>query len=257
MSPAPRIELDSPAPNTVDGRHIRAVVFQAARLEYIESTLAAADFAAAGRRALVVGGGRGLLAAGLAARGFDVVSIDPSARATEIAAALAREQGLDVVCRTAPAEDLGIEPQSFDLAYYADTFEITGDIDRVLDQAHAALKPGGVLMYDTVDRTAVSRLIYLLAFQRFPFARIMPPGRYAASRLRPPAELTEALRRHGFADTAICDLKPRSAAALVKAVVGRRNGTFDDAALPAIVEMTRVPGARPLVTYLGCARRAE
>ena len=44
---------------------------------------------------------------------------------------------------------------------------------------------------------------------------------------------------------------------LVKAVLARRSGRIsDDGVAPMVDFVLEKPGARPLVTYLGCARRA-
>ncbi|MFI0731301.1 class I SAM-dependent methyltransferase [Streptomyces sp. NPDC021225] len=261
MARAPRVELDSPLPETVDGRQIRAVAFQASRLEYVDKTLRSVGLTAAGSRALVVGSGRGLLARGLAGVGFDVVAIDPSASATAIAReAGEREAGererFAVRYETAPPEELGVAAAAFDLVYYADTFEVTPALDPVLAEGARALAPDGVLVYDTVNRTLVSRLIYLIAFQRLPMTRIMPPGRYAAERMRTPAEMTEALRRHELRNQDICDFKPRDPRSLVKATMDRRRGRITDEEIPPIVDFVLAPDTRPQVTYLGYARKA-
>jgi 2-polyprenyl-6-hydroxyphenyl methylase/3-demethylubiquinone-9 3-methyltransferase len=209
MTRNPRIELDSRSPEAIDGRQIRAVAFQGVRLEYVAGVLKRLDLVPAGSRALVVGSGRGLLARGLARLGFDVVAVDPSPTATAMARKASEREDLSIAHKTAPAEELGLDDETFDLAYYADTFEITSHLDRVIAQAARVLKAGGVLIYDTVNRTLPSRLIYLGAFQALPMTRIMPAGRYAAARLRTPAELAEALARHGLRNEDICDFKPK------------------------------------------------
>ncbi|MEU6754157.1 methyltransferase domain-containing protein, partial [Spirillospora sp. NPDC046719] len=85
----PTIELDSRTTGAIDGRHIRALTFQDVRLEYVGSVLRRLGIDPAGRSALVVGSGRGLLARGLAGLGLTVVALDPSPEAT----AMAREAG--------------------------------------------------------------------------------------------------------------------------------------------------------------------
>ncbi|AEM83296.1 class I SAM-dependent methyltransferase [Streptomyces violaceusniger] len=255
MAAAPHIELDSRSPEAVDGRQIRAVTFQDSRLEYVRTTLKSADLSAPGSRAVVVGSGRGLLARGLAGLGFDVVAVDPSATATEMAREAAEGEHPGIEYRTAPAEQLDLADGAFDLAYYADTFEITSELDRVLAEAARVLRPGGVLIYDTVNRTLLSRLIYLGAFQRVPMTRIMPAGRYTAARLRTPAELTAALDRQGLRNEDICDFKPKDPRSLVKATMARRKGQISDEQIPPIVDFVLAPDARPLVTYLGYARK--
>ncbi|MGE7386537.1 class I SAM-dependent methyltransferase [Streptomyces sp. NPDC004126] len=253
MATTPHIALDEAGPSAADGRHIRAVTFQSVRLEYLRSVLPQAGVAAAGSRVLVVGSGRGVLARGLARLGCEVTAVDPSRAAT----ALAREadHGLGITYVTAPAEELGLPGGSFDLLYCADTLEITERPDAVLAEAARVLRPGGVFAYDTVNRTPVSRLVYLGAFQTVPATRIMPRGRYAAHRLRRPAELAEALERVGLAPQDVTAFKPRDVRSLVRAARGRRRGTLTDEQLPELVEMVLEPGTAPLVTYLGHAIR--
>jgi 2-polyprenyl-6-hydroxyphenyl methylase/3-demethylubiquinone-9 3-methyltransferase len=245
---APRIQLDSP--DAIDGRHIRAVAFQQVRLEYVRRTGAVT----VGDPAVVVGSGRGDLARGLARLGMDVTALDPSAAATELARE--RDGGASVAYRTARAEDLGEVPDSsFALAYYADTFEITADLDRVLAAAARVLRPGGVLVYDTVTRTPVSRLVYLGAFQAFPPTRIMPPGRYSIDRLRRPEEMADALARAGLTSEEVCGFAPRSLRALVSAVLARKRDRITDDEIPGVVGFELAPDHVPVVTYLGLARK--
>lgn len=256
MTNAPRIELDSPVPDTVDGRQIRAVAFQDVRLEYVTGIMKNLGLAAAGCRALVVGSGRGTLAGGLARLGLGVVAVDPSAAATAMARQAHERQHLRVAHETAPAEDLGPARDPFDIVYLADTLEVTAAPDRVIDQAARVLKPDGVLIYDTVNRTLLSRLIYLGAFQALPFTRIMPAGRYAAARLRPPAELVALLDRHGLHNQDICAFKPKSPRSLITATLARRRGQITDEEIPPIVSFVLDPGGSPVVTYFGYARKA-
>ncbi|MFI5801420.1 class I SAM-dependent methyltransferase [Streptomyces sp. NPDC051561] len=250
MTAAPRIALDTAGPAAVDGRQIRALTFQSVRLEYLRPVLQ--DLKPAGR-ALVLGSGRGLLARALTRLGLAVVAADPSPAAT----ALARDadDGLGITYLTTPPEQLALPDASFDLVYCADTLEITGRPDAVLSEAARVLRPGGAFVYDTVNRTPVSRLIYLGAFQVFPGTRIMPRGRYAAPRLRRPADLARALDRAGLSPQDVSSFKPRSVRSLVSATRGRRRGTLTDEQLPELVGMVLEPEGSPVVTYLGYAVR--
>ncbi|GIG63986.1 class I SAM-dependent methyltransferase [Phytomonospora endophytica] len=246
---APHIELDSPG--AIDGRHIRALAFHDVRVEYVKSVLARARLD--GGRALVVGSGRGMLAVALADLGFEVTAVDPSPAAT----AMARDDdgGRGITYLTAPAEDPGLPDAAFDLVYCADTFEVTSRLDLVLGHAARLLAPGGVLVYDTVNRTLMSRLVYLGAFQGIGMTRIMPRGRYTAARLRPPAELAAEMRRHGLRNADVCDFKPRDPRNLVKAVLARRKGRITDDEIPPLVDFVLDPRGKPVVTYLGYATK--
>ncbi|MFE1775649.1 class I SAM-dependent methyltransferase [Streptomyces sp. NPDC059008] len=256
MGPTPLIALDSADPEAVDGRQIRAAAFQGVRLAYTSGVLERLGRAPSGR-ALVVGSGRGLLARGIAALGFQVTAVDPSRAATALARAAAGREGPAVEYRTAPAERLGVPAAAFDLVYLADTLEITEDPDRVVEQAAGALAPDGVLVYDTVNRTPLSRLVYLGAFQRLPMTRVVPAGRYAARRLRTPAEVAALLARHGLADGGVCDFAPRSVRGLLSGILARRSGRIGDDEIEAVAGFALAPKRRPLVTYLGHARKGR
>jgi 2-polyprenyl-6-hydroxyphenyl methylase/3-demethylubiquinone-9 3-methyltransferase len=246
----PRIELDTRSSDAIDGRHLRAVAFHEVRMQYVQNI---PDLVPAKRRTLVVGGGRGVLADGLARLGLDVTSVDPSAVATELAAAAVP----GVRFETAAAEDLPFPDGSFDAVYCADTFEITGDLDAVVREAARVLRPGGILAYDTVNRTVLGRAVYLGAFQGVPFTRIMPPGRYAADRLRPPAEVEAAFAAHGLRNADVCGFKPASIGRLVAAVLRRRRGRLTDAEVGPLTGFVLDPKGPPLVTYLGWAAKPD
>jgi 2-polyprenyl-6-hydroxyphenyl methylase/3-demethylubiquinone-9 3-methyltransferase len=245
----PRIELDTRSTDAIDGRHLRAVAFHEVRLQYVQEI---PDLVRAGARTLVVGGGRGVLPGGLAALGLDVTSVDPSPIATELATAAV--PGVGFV--TAAAEDLPFPDSSFDVVYCADTFEITRDLDAVVREAARVLRPDGVLVYDTVNRTVPGRAVYLGAFQGLPFTRIMPPGRYAAERLRPPAEVQAVFAAHGLRSEDVCGFKPASIGRLVSAVLRRRRGRLTDAEAGPLTGFVLDPKGPPIVTYLGWASRS-
>lgn len=255
MASAPRIELNSRSPEAIDGRQIRALAFHDVRMEYVRRTLGDLGFAAEGRRALVVGSGRGPLARGLAHQGFEVTAVDPSPEATQMAREASDREGVGIVHEVARAEELELAGRTFDVAYYADTFEITSALDRVLAGAARALGRDGLLFYDTVNRTLLSRLVYLGAFQGVPATRIVPRGRYAANRLRTPRELAEALGRHGFDNADICGFKPKDPRKLLTAVRALRRGEISAEEVPPVVDMVLEPTGPPLVTYLGYARK--
>ncbi|NEB81946.1 methyltransferase domain-containing protein [Streptomyces sp. SID14478] len=221
-------------------------------MEYVQRVLGELNMAAPGSRALVVGSGRGVLARGLAGLGCDVVAADPSADATALAKDA--DDGLGITYLTAGGE-LDLLDASFDLVYCADTLEVTEQPGLVLTESARVLRPAGAFVYDTVNRTPLSLLVYLGAFQMFPGTRIMPRGRYAARRLRRPAELAEHLDRAGLSPKDISAFKPRDARSLVRATRGRRRGVLTDEQLPGLVDMVIEPEATPLVTYLGYAVR--
>lgn len=182
------LKLNTQAPNTLDGRQVRALAFMPAREALLDQLLG--DFSSSSRRALVVGGGYSPLAQALLDRGFETTVVDPSEEAVEIA------RSLTPGARFMVAPSVTIDPSlgDFDLVYCADTLETHDHLDQMMGQLAKALAPGGWLILDTVADTVIAKFIYLLAFQRLPFSKIMPSPRYAASRLRNPEAIRLALR---------------------------------------------------------------
>jgi 2-polyprenyl-6-hydroxyphenyl methylase/3-demethylubiquinone-9 3-methyltransferase len=182
-----------------DGFHIRAAAFQSVRGPYARAVIVERlGLDPKGKRALVVGCGRGLLARELARLGFAVVGVDPSPSAIRLAQEASAREGVRVQYEIGDPLRLRYGEGEFDIAYYTDTLEITDDLDRVVAEAARVLRPRGIFLYDTVNRTRLSRLVYLGAMQSWRWTRYMPPDRYAWERLRPPAELAATMTRRGL-----------------------------------------------------------
>jgi 2-polyprenyl-6-hydroxyphenyl methylase / 3-demethylubiquinone-9 3-methyltransferase len=141
---------------------------------------------------------------------------------------------------------------AFDVACYTDTFEITDDVDRDLAEAARVLRQRGSLLYDTVSRTLLSRLVYLGALQSWPWTRCMPRHRYAWDRLRPPGELVAMMAEHGLRSEDVTGFLPASPLRLLRAILRARRGDIDDVELARLAGMHLAPAGKPPdVTYLG------
>lgn len=250
---SPQIMVNARGPGIVDGRQVRAMAFAPAREQLLDRIVHERGHTVPEHsRALVVGGGYSPIAASLRDRGYATTAVDPSAAAT----ALAQADTHGVSFRTAPPDDLGIEPASFDLVYCADTLEVTDEPDAVLAALAAAARPGATLILDTVTDTLIAKLIYLIAFPRLPFTRIMPPGRYSAARLRNPRDLENAFRRVGIRVDTVVGFEPKSVGALVRAVLDRRSGRIGDEDLPGAAGFhLSADDHTPVVTYFAVATK--
>ena len=97
-----------------------------------------AGWIAPGMRALDIGTGTGTLALGLAARGLDVVGLDPSPEMLEAARQRAAELGLDVRFVEGVAEETREESGAFDLVtaghcwWWFDVARVIAEAERVL-----------------------------------------------------------------------------------------------------------------------------
>jgi 2-polyprenyl-6-hydroxyphenyl methylase/3-demethylubiquinone-9 3-methyltransferase len=135
-----------------------------------------------GKRVLDVGCGGGILAETLAAEGATVTGIDPSEKSLAAAREHARRSGLAIDYRRGTAEDLGGAPAH--------------DLERTIAAIARVLAPGGGLGFLTHNRT-IAGFLQVVWDEEY-VQHTMPEGFHDFARFITPAELTEALARHGM-----------------------------------------------------------
>lgn len=250
------IELNNPDPDVLDGRHIRASAFEAAQRELLtrlHQQLPAADpqFATA----LAVGAGYSRLPQLMLDVGYHVTAVDPSADATRALRAGYNGRWPTLRSVVGDAKYLPAEADSIDLVWCVDTLEIVSDVRPVFTEISRVLRPGGVVILDTLNNTALSRVIYLRLFQQAPGTRIMPPGRYTAARLWRPDDLSAAARAAGLRVAEVIGYEPRSPIALLSALLRRRSGRIGDEQLSDLAGFRLSTSEHtPPVTYYAIAR---
>jgi 2-polyprenyl-6-hydroxyphenyl methylase/3-demethylubiquinone-9 3-methyltransferase len=175
-----------------------------------------------GRTALDVGSGGGLLAEEFARLGCRVTGIDPSAQSVEAARAHAAQHGLDIEYTVGAGEQLPFAGASFDIAYCCDVLEHVDDLDRVLAQTARVLKPGGVYMYDTINRTLRSRLVLIKLMQEWRSTALMEPDLHDWDMFIKPRELRAAMERAGLEARDVVGLGPARNPIAVLADMRRR-----------------------------------
>lgn len=111
----------------------------------------------AGKRALDVGCGAGLLCEPLARLGADVTGVDASAENVAVAHAHAEGAGLAIDYRAGELAALGLG--QFDLVTAMEVIEHVADKAAFVRQLAAHLAPGGLLVLSTPNRTALSRAL--------------------------------------------------------------------------------------------------
>ncbi len=162
------------------------------RNQYFQSVLKDPE----GAKLLDVGCGGGFLANAFAAAGAEVYGVDLSANAVRTARDHADGKGLCLRVMTGRAEALPFASSVFDAVLLADVLEHLDDFRQALAESSRVLKPGGVLLYETVNRTLLSRVgaVWVLEYV---FRKIPPNSHDWRMFIRPP-ELEEALRACGL-----------------------------------------------------------
>jgi 2-polyprenyl-6-hydroxyphenyl methylase/3-demethylubiquinone-9 3-methyltransferase len=111
----------------------------------------------AGKRALDVGCGAGLLCEPLARLGAEVTGVDAAAENVAVAAAHAEGAGLAI--RYMAGELAALAAGQFDLVTAMEVIEHVGDKRAFVAELGARLAPGGLMVLSTPNRTARSRML--------------------------------------------------------------------------------------------------
>jgi 2-polyprenyl-6-hydroxyphenyl methylase / 3-demethylubiquinone-9 3-methyltransferase len=159
-----------------------------------------------GKRVLDVGCGGGLLAEEFARLGCHVVGIDPSRPSLAAAQAHARVSGLGIEYGVAVGEQLPFATASFDIVTCCDVLEHVADVDRVLAEAARVLTVGGLYFYETINRTLLSRLLFITLAQDW--LGLLPPQLHEWALFLKPRELHEGMARYGIQNRETVGLRP-------------------------------------------------
>jgi 2-polyprenyl-6-hydroxyphenyl methylase / 3-demethylubiquinone-9 3-methyltransferase len=178
------------------------------RVPFLERQLRTRFATLQGLRVLDVGCGGGLLAEELARLGCLVTGIDPSRRSLEAARAHARASGLDIDYVHGVAEALPADDGAFDAVLCCDVLEHVTDLGATIREAARVLRPRGLSLYDTINRTVRSKLLVIKIFQEWRPTAFMPPNLHDHAAFITPAELAALLRSSGLEPGSIVGIGP-------------------------------------------------
>jgi 2-polyprenyl-6-hydroxyphenyl methylase/3-demethylubiquinone-9 3-methyltransferase len=151
-----------------------------------------------GKATLDVGCGGGFLAEEFARLGCEVAGIDPSGPSLQTARAHAAASGLSIDYRAGVGEALPFPDQSFEIVFCCDVLEHVTDLERVIAEIARVLASGGVFLYDTINRTFLSKLFAIKLAQEWRLTRFAPPGLHDWDQFIKPIEFRALMGRHGL-----------------------------------------------------------
>ena len=156
-------------------------------------------------RALDVGCGGGLLTEPLARLGAETLGIDGSAEAIAAAADHAVAGGLTIDYRHTTAEALVATGAQFDIVTAMEIVEHVADRQAFLDALGALVRPGGLLVMSTLNRTPRSFALAIVGAEYV--MRWVARGTHDWRKFVRPSELASGLRRSGVRVTAMAGMK--------------------------------------------------
>ena len=146
-----------------------------------------------------VGCGGGLICEPLARLGASVTGIDPAAETIEAARHHAAAQRLAIEYRAARVEDLVAEGRSFDAVVCLEVVEHVPDAGAFLKVCAALVRPGGLMLLSTINRTLKAYLLAIIGAEYV--LRWLPAGTHNWERFVTPQELRRHLQAAGLGVT--------------------------------------------------------
>jgi 2-polyprenyl-6-hydroxyphenyl methylase/3-demethylubiquinone-9 3-methyltransferase len=181
-----------------------------------------------GKDVLDLGCAGGFMAEALAGRGATVTGIDPAAEAIAAARQHAQAEGLRIKYDTGVGETLPYDAACFDAVVCVDVLEHVTDLQKVVTEIARVLRPGGLFLFDTINRNPLARLATITVAEDI--LRLLPRGTHDPAMFIKPVELRKAMVAAGLVPARFTGLGPRG-------VNRRLDLTFGPLPLTAILYM--------------------
>ncbi|MGB7404183.1 MAG: bifunctional 2-polyprenyl-6-hydroxyphenol methylase/3-demethylubiquinol 3-O-methyltransferase UbiG [Pacificimonas sp.] len=152
-----------------------------------------------GLSCLDVGCGGGILAECLARLGGETTAIDTAEASIEVAKAHAAAQSLAIDYRLTTVADLASTKGKYDLVTCMEVVEHVDDVPAFLGDLAKLVKPDGVLIFSTPNRTAMSYGTMILGAEWL--LGLLPRGTHDWDSFLTPDELSAMMTRAGLSVT--------------------------------------------------------
>ena len=149
-----------------------------------------------GLKVLDIGCGGGLLCEPMTRMGASVTGVDPAERTIKAARAHAKDMGLNVNYRISRAEELVEARELFDVVVNMEVIEHVPDVPAFLDICSKLVRPGGLMLASTLNRTVKSYGLAIIGAEYI--MRWLPTGTHQWERFVTPDELKKAMLDAGL-----------------------------------------------------------
>ncbi len=173
---------------------------------------------------LDIGCGGGFTCEVMAKKGATVSGIDRSDISIETAKAHAKESDLGIDYRCGVAENLPYEDDRFDVITCVDVLEHVENVDKVIAEVTRVLKPGGVFLFDTINKTFKSKLIMIWLLEHI--KKEIPKGTHDWNMFIKPSQMTGYLEEKGFGNIELAGFDVKGIDSENKRIIAEVNGNL-------------------------------
>lgn len=145
---------------------------------------------------LDVGCGGGLICEPFSRMGAKVTGIDASEKNIKIAKAHAEESNLTINYQAIASEKLAQENEKYDVVLALEIIEHVADVEEFVKSCCNLMKPGGLLIIATLNRTTKSLLLAKFAAEYV--LRWVPAGTHDWKKFLKPSEINSLTDKNGF-----------------------------------------------------------
>lgn len=149
-----------------------------------------------GLKILDIGCGGGLVSEPVSRMGADLLGVDASEKNVGTAAHHARETGAPAQYRHTTAEALAEEGAHFDAIINMEVVEHVADVDAYLAACAQLVRPGGIMILSTINRTA--RALVFAKFMAEYVLGWLPKGAHDWNKFITPSELKQHAEKAGL-----------------------------------------------------------
>ncbi len=149
-----------------------------------------------GLRLLDIGCGGGLISEPMARLGADVVAVDASDKNIKTASLHAAQSNLDIDFRHTTAEAMAEAGEKFDIIVNMEVVEHVADVALYLQACRTLLKPGGIMLLSTINRTPKAYLFAIIGAEHV--LRWLPVGAHDWNKFLKPEELANHVKACGM-----------------------------------------------------------
>jgi 2-polyprenyl-6-hydroxyphenyl methylase/3-demethylubiquinone-9 3-methyltransferase len=149
-----------------------------------------------GLKLLDIGCGGGIVAEPLAKLGASVTGIDPAEENIEAAKLHAEKSRLAIDYRAATVEAVAGEGETFDIVVASEVVEHVANLELFVGCAAKTVKPGGLLVMTTINRTLKSFALAIVGAEYV--LRWLPAGTHDWNKFVTPDELDKVIEAQGL-----------------------------------------------------------